>query len=73
MGLPRWSLPREGHPSDIYEDRGEIESYSRFTCWIADGHEREYWMAFNKSANFLSMKPMIQMRSMNSILEKLNS
>lgn len=38
---------------DICEQRGDIESYLRFTDWIAEGHEKEFWSAMNKTANFL--------------------
>jgi hypothetical protein len=38
---------------DICEQRGDIESYLRFTDWIAPGHEREFWQAVNASANFI--------------------
>jgi hypothetical protein len=38
---------------DICEQRGDIESYLRFTDWIAPGYEREFWHAMNASANFI--------------------
>lgn len=38
---------------DICEQRGDIESYLRFTDWIAPGHDREFWQAMNASANFI--------------------
>ena len=38
---------------DICEQRGDIESYLRFTDWIAPGHERDFWNAMNASANFI--------------------
>jgi hypothetical protein len=38
---------------DICEKRGDIESYLRFTDWIASGYERDFWRLFNASANFL--------------------
>jgi len=38
---------------DICEQRGDIESYLRFTDWIAPGHENEFWQHWNASANFL--------------------
>jgi hypothetical protein len=38
---------------DICEQRGDIESYLRFTDWIAPGHERDFWNAMNVSANFI--------------------
>jgi hypothetical protein len=38
---------------DICQKRGDIESYLRFTDWIADGHEKEFWSHFNASANFI--------------------
>jgi len=38
---------------DICEKRGDIESYLRFTDWIAPGYERDFWRLFNASANFL--------------------
>jgi hypothetical protein len=38
---------------DICEIRGDIEGYLRFTNWIAEGHEKEFWNSINRSANFL--------------------
>jgi hypothetical protein len=38
---------------DVCEQRGDIESYLRFTDWIAEGHEKEFWHHMNKSANFI--------------------
>jgi hypothetical protein len=38
---------------DICEQRGDIESYLRFTDWIAEGHEKDFWNAMNASANFI--------------------
>jgi hypothetical protein len=38
---------------DICEQRGDIESYLRFTDWIVPGHERDFWNAMNASANFI--------------------
>jgi hypothetical protein len=38
---------------DICEKRGDIESYLRFTDWIAPGHEKDFWGAINASANFI--------------------
>jgi hypothetical protein len=38
---------------DICEQRGDIESYLKFTDWIAPGHERDFWNAMNASANFI--------------------
>jgi hypothetical protein len=38
---------------DICKKRGDIESYLRFTDWIAEGHEKEFWRHFNASANFI--------------------
>ena len=38
---------------DICEQRGDIESYRDVTALIAPGHEREFWKAWNASANFL--------------------
>lgn len=38
---------------DLCERRGDIESYLRFTDWIAPGHESEFWRQWNASINFL--------------------
>lgn len=38
---------------DICKQNKKVESYLRFTDWIADGHEREFWAQFNSPANFL--------------------
>ena len=38
---------------DICEKRGDIESYLRFTDWIAPGHEKDFWGAMNASSNFI--------------------
>jgi len=38
---------------DICAKRGDIESYLRFTDWIKPGCEKQFWNAFNESANFI--------------------
>jgi hypothetical protein len=38
---------------DICENRGDIESYLRFTDWIKPGYEKQFWNAINASANFI--------------------
>jgi len=38
---------------DLCTKRGDIESYLRFTDWIADGYEKQFWSAFNASTNFI--------------------
>jgi len=38
---------------DICEQRGDIESYLRFTDWIVPEHAAEFWQHMNASANFL--------------------
>lgn len=38
---------------DICEKRGDIESFLRFTDWIAEGYEKQFWSAMNRSANFI--------------------
>jgi hypothetical protein len=38
---------------DLCEKRGEIESYLSFTDWIKPGYEKQFWKAFNASANFI--------------------
>ena len=42
---------------DICEARGDIESYLRFTDWIAPGYETQFWKVMNASANFLRADP----------------
>jgi hypothetical protein len=37
----------------LCELSGNIESYMRFTDWIAPGYEKVFWTAANHSANFL--------------------
>jgi hypothetical protein len=38
---------------DLSAKRGDIESYLRFTDWIKTGYEKQFWKAFNASANFI--------------------
>jgi len=38
---------------DICQKRGDVESFLRFTDWIAEGHEKQFWAAMNASANFI--------------------
>jgi len=38
---------------DLCAKRGDIKSYLRFTDWIRDGCEKQFWQAFNASANFI--------------------
>jgi hypothetical protein len=38
---------------DICEQRGDIDSYQRFTDFIVPGHEGEFWRYWNASVNFL--------------------
>jgi hypothetical protein len=49
------SVAAAGHRiiRDLCEQRGDIESYLRFTDWIAPGYENEFWTAMNASANFI--------------------
>lgn len=49
------SVAAAGHRiiRDICEKRGDVQSYLRFTDWIAPGYEKEFWRQMNASANFL--------------------
>ena len=49
------SIIAAGHRivKDICEQRGDIESYLKFTDWIAPGYEKEFWSHMNASANFV--------------------
>ena len=38
---------------DICRHRKDVESYLRFTDWIAPDHEKEFWGHVNRTANFL--------------------
>jgi hypothetical protein len=38
---------------DICAKRGDIEGYLHFSDWIAQGHEAEFWPAWNATPNFL--------------------